>query len=104
MVVGHADWYAGNVAVADRHLVASYDWELVADTEGVVAGFTAAACAASSTSGGGLSPSRRQRPSSSGWSGSYGRPPAASARRRATADRASRTTRLARAAVMSAWS
>lgn len=55
VVVGHADWYAGNTAVADGALTATFDWELVADTEAVIAGFTAAAYAASSTSGGGLS-------------------------------------------------
>jgi hypothetical protein len=55
VVVGHADWYAGNTAVAGGVLVATFDWELVADTEAVIAGFTAACYAASSTSGGGLS-------------------------------------------------
>ena len=55
MVVGHADWYAGNTGVSGGELVATYDWELVADTEAVIAGFTAACYAASSTSGGGLS-------------------------------------------------
>jgi hypothetical protein len=55
VVVGHADWYAGNAAVADGALVATFDWELVADTEAVIAGFTAACYAASSTSGAGLS-------------------------------------------------
>jgi hypothetical protein len=54
VVVGHADWYAGNAAVAEGQLVATFDWELVADTEAVIAGFTAASYAASSTSGGGL--------------------------------------------------
>ncbi len=38
-----------------RCLVATFDWELVADAEAVIAGFTAACYAASSTSGGGLS-------------------------------------------------
>ena len=33
----------------------SFDWELVADAEAVIAGFTAACFAASSTDGGGLS-------------------------------------------------
>ncbi len=51
VVVGHADWYAGNTAVAGDLLVATFDWELVADTEAVIGGF-AAAC---STGGGGLS-------------------------------------------------
>ena len=55
VVVGHADWYAGNVAVAGGDLVGTYDWELVADAEAVVAGFAAASYASSSTSGGGLS-------------------------------------------------
>ncbi|QGN32515.1 hypothetical protein [Microlunatus sp. Gsoil 973] len=49
VVVGHADWYVGNVAVADGKLVATYDWELVADTEAVIAGFTAACYGASCT-------------------------------------------------------
>ncbi len=55
VVVGHADWYAGNAAVAGGVLVGTFDWELVADTEAVIAGFTAAQYAASSTGGGGLS-------------------------------------------------
>ena len=54
-VVGHADWYAGNAAVARGVLVGTFDWELVADTEAVIAGFTAACYAASSTSSAGLS-------------------------------------------------
>ena len=53
--MGHADWYAGNAAMAGGELVATFDWELVADTEAVIAGFTAACYAASSTSGDGLS-------------------------------------------------
>jgi hypothetical protein len=55
VVVGHADGYAGNVAVAGRTLVGTFDWEPVADTEAVIAGFAAASFAASSTGGGGLS-------------------------------------------------
>jgi hypothetical protein len=55
VLVGHADWYAGNTAVVDGRLVGSFDWELVADTEAVIAGFTAACYAASPTGGGGLS-------------------------------------------------
>ena len=53
--MGHADWYAGNTAVVDGALVGTFDWELVADTEAVIAGFTAACYASSSTGGGGLS-------------------------------------------------
>ena len=55
VVVGHADWYSGNAAVSGGALVATFDWELVADAEAVIAGFTAACFAASPTSGGGLS-------------------------------------------------
>jgi hypothetical protein len=55
VVVGHADWYAGNAAVSEGALVGTFDWELVADAESVIAGFTAACYAASSTSGDGLS-------------------------------------------------
>ena len=55
VVVGHADWYAGNTAMADGALVGTFDWELVADAEAVIAGFAAACYAASSTGGGGLS-------------------------------------------------
>ncbi|WP_375425160.1 hypothetical protein [uncultured Friedmanniella sp.] len=55
VVVGHADWYGGNTVVADGELVGTFDWELVADREAVIAGFAAACYAASSTGGGGLS-------------------------------------------------
>ena len=55
VVVGHADWYAGNTVVVDGRLAGSFDWELVADTEAVIAGFAAACFASSPTGGGGLS-------------------------------------------------
>lgn len=55
MVVGHADWYAGNTAVTEGRLVGVFDWELVADAEAVIAGFAASCYAASATGGGGLS-------------------------------------------------
>lgn len=55
VVVGHADWYAGNTVVADGALVGTFDWELVADTEAVIAGFAAACYAQRQTSAGGLS-------------------------------------------------
>lgn len=55
VLVGHADWYAGNTAVVDGLLVGTFDWELVADTEAVIAGFAASGYAASPTGGGGLS-------------------------------------------------
>ena len=54
-VVGHADWYAGNTAVVKEQLVGTFDWELVADTEAVIAGFTASSYASSATAGGGMS-------------------------------------------------
>jgi len=55
VVVGHADWYAGNCAVTGGELVGTFDWELVADTEAVIAGFAASCYASSSSAGGGLS-------------------------------------------------
>ena len=55
VVVGHADWYAGITAVVDGALVGTFDWELVADTEAVIAGFAASCYASSPTGGGGLS-------------------------------------------------
>lgn len=55
VVLGHADWYAGNTTVRDGALTGTFDWELVADTEAVLAGFAAACYAASPTGGGGLS-------------------------------------------------
>lgn len=55
VVVGHADWYAGNTAISGGALIGTFDWELVADTEAVIAGFAAAGYAAGSTGGGGLS-------------------------------------------------
>jgi hypothetical protein len=55
VIVGHADWYAGNTAIAGGVLVGTFDWELVADTEAVIAGFAAACYAASSTGSAGLS-------------------------------------------------
>jgi Ser/Thr protein kinase RdoA (MazF antagonist) len=55
VVVGHADWYAGNTAVVEGRLAGVFDWELVADTEAVIAGFAASCYASSPTGGGGLS-------------------------------------------------
>ncbi len=53
-VVGHADWYGGNLQFEGGRIVASFDWELVSGSESVIAGFTAGAYTASSTSGGGM--------------------------------------------------
>ncbi|WP_344802555.1 aminoglycoside phosphotransferase/kinase family protein [Microlunatus ginsengisoli] len=55
VVVGHADWYAGNTAAARGQLVGTFDWELLAETEAVIAGFAASCYASSSTGSGGLS-------------------------------------------------
>ena len=43
IVIGHADWYGGNLRFDGDRLVAAFDWDLVADTGPVIAGFTAAA-------------------------------------------------------------
>jgi hypothetical protein len=51
VVVGHADWYPGNLRFAGDRLVAAFDWDLVADTAPVVAGITAAASVADAPSG-----------------------------------------------------
>jgi Ser/Thr protein kinase RdoA (MazF antagonist) len=55
VVVGHADWYAGNTAVSGDVLTGTFDWELVADTEAVIAGMAAACYGASCTGSAGLS-------------------------------------------------
>jgi hypothetical protein len=49
IVVGHADWYAGNTAASHGALTGTFDWELVADAEAVIAGFAAACFAAHAT-------------------------------------------------------
>ena len=51
IVVGHADWYPGNLRFTGDRLVAAFDWDLVADTAPAVAGITAAACVAPATTG-----------------------------------------------------
>jgi hypothetical protein len=51
------------MAVIDGQLAGTFDWELVADTEAVIAGFTASCYAASATGGGGLSTRKRLPPS-----------------------------------------
>jgi hypothetical protein len=53
--VGHADLYAGNTVVVDAGLVGVFDWDLVADSEAVIAGFTASCYASNPTGPGGLS-------------------------------------------------
>ena len=47
--MGHANWYAGNVAMVDNLLLGTIDWKLVADTEAVMAGLAASCYAASAT-------------------------------------------------------
>ncbi|MDX6264566.1 MAG: hypothetical protein QOH84_6254 [Kribbellaceae bacterium] len=42
VVIGHADWYGGNLRFDGDDLVAAFDWDLVADTEPVIAGLSAA--------------------------------------------------------------
>ncbi|MFT3834345.1 MAG: aminoglycoside phosphotransferase family protein [Micropruina sp.] len=41
VVVGHADWYCGNLQFDGGRLVAAFDWDLMADTAPVVAGLSA---------------------------------------------------------------
>jgi Phosphotransferase enzyme family len=54
VLVGHADWYCGNLRFDGDRLVAAFDWDLFADTEPVIAGMSAGAYTASGTSGAGL--------------------------------------------------
>jgi len=52
VVVGHADWYCGNLRFdSDARLVAAFDWDLVAGTEAAIAGMTAGCYTASGTAG-----------------------------------------------------
>jgi hypothetical protein len=44
-VVGHADWYIGNLRFAGDRLVAAFDWDLLADDEPIVVGLNAGAYA-----------------------------------------------------------
>jgi hypothetical protein len=43
LVIGHGDFYDGNARFADQQVVAVFDWDLMAETEAVLAGLTAAA-------------------------------------------------------------
>ncbi|GAA2104232.1 hypothetical protein GCM10009841_22010 [Microlunatus panaciterrae] len=51
IVVGHADWYLGNLRFEGEALAATFDWDVVADTEAVIAGMVAGSFTASSTNG-----------------------------------------------------
>jgi phosphotransferase family enzyme len=42
-VVGHGDWYAGNVRFANGEVVATFDWDLIVEDEAVLIGLTAGA-------------------------------------------------------------
>lgn len=53
-VVGHADWYVGNLRFDGDRIVAAVDWDLVADAEPMIVGMSAGSYTASSTSGAGL--------------------------------------------------
>lgn len=51
-VIGHSDWYVGNLRFAEGAMVAAYDWDsLVADTEPVIAGFAAGSYTAGNATG-----------------------------------------------------
>jgi aminoglycoside phosphotransferase (APT) family kinase protein len=54
VVVGHGDWYCGNLRFENSRLVAAFDWDLLVDTEPVIVGMAAASYADSGESGGGL--------------------------------------------------
>lgn len=41
-VVGHGDWYCGNVRFIGKRLASTFDWDLVSASEPVIAGFAAA--------------------------------------------------------------
>ncbi len=40
-VIGHADWYAGNLRFADDRVVAAFDWQLFTEHEPVIVGLSA---------------------------------------------------------------
>ena len=42
-VIGHGDWYAGNVRFGDGQVVAAFDWDLIVEDEAVLVGLSAAA-------------------------------------------------------------
>ena len=56
VVVGHADWYSGNLRFDRGRLVAAFDWDLVADTEPVVVGLNAGGYTDTGTSDAATSP------------------------------------------------
>jgi Ser/Thr protein kinase RdoA (MazF antagonist) len=43
LVIGHGDWYDGNARVDGERIVAVFDWDLMAETEAVLAGLAATA-------------------------------------------------------------
>jgi hypothetical protein len=55
-VVGHADWYSGNLRFARDRVVATFDWDLVAAAEPVVVGLNAGAYADTGTAAGATTP------------------------------------------------
>jgi hypothetical protein len=40
-VIGHGDWYAGNVRFGDGRVVAAFDWDLMVEDEAVLVGLSA---------------------------------------------------------------
>jgi len=40
-VIGHGDWYAGNVRFSDSRVVAAFDWDLIVEDEAVLVGLSA---------------------------------------------------------------
>ena len=40
-VIGHGDWYGGNLRFENERVVATFDWDLMVESEAVLAGLTA---------------------------------------------------------------
>jgi hypothetical protein len=50
LIVGHSDWYAGNVLVEDGAVTATFDWDsLIIDSEAVIVGVAAGQCTSGSS-------------------------------------------------------
>jgi hypothetical protein len=41
VLIGHGDWYAGNLRFEDDQVVAAFDWDLIVEPEPVIAGLSA---------------------------------------------------------------
>jgi Ser/Thr protein kinase RdoA (MazF antagonist) len=58
-IVGHSDWYAGNVLVAGGVVTAAFDWDsLIIDSEAMIVGMAAGQCTSGITAFGAPTPSK----------------------------------------------